>query len=75
MGTRHAPGYCHHCGRTVLAVANTPSHVLHLLLSVVTAGLWIPVWIVIALATDSRGRCPDCGNTTEYRHSLAPAPR
>lgn len=26
------------------------SHVLHLLLSVVTAGLWIPVWILVAIS-------------------------
>jgi hypothetical protein len=26
------------------------SHVLHLLLSVVTAGLWVPVWLLVALS-------------------------
>lgn len=25
-----------------------PNHVLHLLLSVITCGLWIPVWLIIA---------------------------
>ena len=25
------------------------SHILHLLLSVVTVGFWIPVWIVVAI--------------------------
>lgn len=24
-------------------------HVLHLLLSIITAGLWIPIWIIVAL--------------------------
>jgi len=27
-----------------------PNHVLHLLLTVFTAGLWLPVWIIIAIA-------------------------
>lgn len=27
-----------------------PSHVLHLLLSVITVGLWIPVWLLVALS-------------------------
>ena len=26
-----------------------PSHVLHLLLSLITVGLWIPVWILVGL--------------------------
>lgn len=26
------------------------AHVLHLILSVLTAGLWIPVWILVALS-------------------------
>jgi len=26
------------------------NHVLHLLLTLVTAGLWIPVWIIVAIA-------------------------
>lgn len=26
------------------------SHVLHLLLSVITAGIWIPVWLLIAIS-------------------------
>jgi len=26
------------------------SHVLHLLLSVLTAGLWVPVWLLVAVS-------------------------
>ena len=26
-----------------------PNHVLHLILSLVTLGLWIPVWIILAI--------------------------
>lgn len=26
------------------------SHVLHLLLSVITVGLWIPVWLLVAIS-------------------------
>lgn len=26
------------------------SHILHLLLSVVTAGLWLPVWVLVAVS-------------------------
>lgn len=30
------------------------NHVLHLLLSIVTVGVWIPVWIVIAVVNSMR---------------------
>lgn len=36
--------------RAVLVYGKRPNHILHLLLSVVTLGLWIPVWIIIAIA-------------------------
>lgn len=32
----------------VTVVRDRPNHILHLLLSVVTCGLWIPIWIIIA---------------------------
>lgn len=27
-----------------------PNHILHLLLSIVTGGLWIPIWFIVSLA-------------------------
>jgi len=32
------------------------NHVLHLLLSIVTAGIWIPVWILVALNNADKRR-------------------
>lgn len=37
----------------------SPNHVLHLLLSIVTAGLWLIVWLVIA--TGGHFTCGECG--------------
>ena len=34
---------------TVLVKGQRPNHILHLLLSVFTGGLWIPVWILVAM--------------------------
>ena len=34
----------------VLVKGKPVNHVLHLLLSLVTVGLWIPVWIILAIA-------------------------
>jgi len=30
--------------------AQKTSHILHLLLSIITAGLWIPIWILVAIS-------------------------
>lgn len=61
----------------VLAEKQTPNHVLHLLLSVITAGLWLPIWFVVALFGGGTYRCPSCGARVlgyvpkKHRQSLA----
>jgi len=34
----------------VLTFGNRPNHVLHLLLSILTAGIWLIIWILISLS-------------------------
>ena len=36
------------------------SHGLHLMLSLLTLGLWVPVWLLIALS--GKRRCRECGS-------------
>jgi hypothetical protein len=54
--------YCPKCKESVPASINGANHVLHLLLSLVTLGAWIPVWIVLAVLSSSY-RCTKCGAT------------
>lgn len=35
--------------QAVLVKGHRPNHILHLLLSIFTLGLWIPVWILVTL--------------------------
>jgi len=44
----------------VYATANTPNHILHLLLTLVTFGVWLVVWIALTVMPKSY-RCPQCG--------------
>src|SRR3990172_7843060 len=54
--------YCDHCKRDVPALYNQPSHLLHLLLCISTAGLWAPIWIYYTfIATNN---CIRCGSKT-----------
>lgn len=60
---QHASGrYCKYCNTHVMAVANTPNHILHLLLTVCSGGLWIPIWVIVILASAGNYRCSQCGN-------------
>jgi len=62
MGQINTGAYCKHCKEDVMAVKPTPNHVLHLLLSLISFGLWIPVWILITIVGVGAFRCTKCGN-------------
>lgn len=64
MGKKQRQEYCPHHQSLVLAERQTPNHILHLLLSLVTMGAWIIVWLLIS-AVPSAYRCPMCGEKTK----------
>lgn len=64
MGTKKARQFCPEEKRLVLGEKQTPNHMLHLLLSVVTGGAWLGVWLLIAMFGGGRYRCPSCGALT-----------
>lgn len=56
---------CKTCGQTRLFEKERQNNVLHLLLSIVTCGLWLPVWLLVAVCVAfSPYRCPVCGKGT-----------
>lgn len=59
---RIASRYCRKCQRQTAAIRSGANHVLHLLLTVFTAGLWLPVWILSSLG--GSWRCQTCGSRT-----------
>ncbi len=61
MGTvREGTAYCSNCDGTVVILRRAPRHVLHLLLSVASGGLWLPVWAGLAFAWHG-WKCSRCG--------------
>lgn len=65
MGIKTARRYCPNDGKYVLAQMQTPNHILHLLLTLLTLGGWIVVWLIIAVVRSLNGyRCPECGGHT-----------
>ena len=76
MGVVKARRYCPEDDRMVLAEKQTPNHVLHLILIIVTLGFWIIVWIILILGADLGAyRCPYCGSKTRSRPPRGWKPR
>ena len=61
MGEIKKGKFCHHCNRQVLHTAKTANHLMHLILSVVTFGCWIPIWSWAALFHGA-WTCSACGS-------------
>jgi hypothetical protein len=68
--------YCPNCRKQTLHARECISNVLHLILSIITAGLWIPVWIFLGIkSVSSRTRCQVCGTKHAFVSAPSGAPR
>lgn len=62
MATKQVSGYCNVCQRQSLFQKEGINHVLHLILSIVTLGFWVLVWIALAINSSTKQpRCTTCG--------------
>jgi hypothetical protein len=58
--------WCPECRKYVLAVRPGTNRIIHLLLSVLTMGVWLIVWACTAdLGTRKPCQCPVCGTQTQ----------
>ena len=63
MPSEESSAYCPECRRNVMIRRQTPNHLIHALVTLFLRGLWLPVWLVIALLGNSTWRCTRCGST------------
>ena len=61
MAEQKTGGYCRECNCNVTIYRKGTNHVLQLLLSIVTCGLWLPLWIMNSIQMGG-WRCNDCGS-------------
>lgn len=62
MSVVQSSGYCQTCGRQSMFVKPRINHVLHLILTIVTIGLWSLVWLTLGIVNAVKGpRCQVCG--------------
>lgn len=61
MSQKQDSRFCAHCQKQTMAIGNKPNHLLHLILSVMTAGVWAFVWLLVAVGSMGGYRCTQCG--------------
>lgn len=73
MAIEQSGGFCENCQKQVVTWKKAPSHVVHALLTLFTAGAWLIVWLVIAArSADARTwHCSQCGNPVVKKPSKA----
>jgi hypothetical protein len=54
--------------QAVFVRGKRPNHLLHLILSIVTLGLWIPVWILLSLVSHVRHKVVTVGEYPDVKH-------
>jgi hypothetical protein len=81
MAQEHQGMHCVACGTRTMFVRDTypPNHVVHLLATIFLCGLWLPVWITIALWPVPCGPwlCTKCGGgvgTNPFIHEYQAEP-
>ncbi|MBR1944956.1 MAG: zinc ribbon domain-containing protein [Alphaproteobacteria bacterium] len=52
--------YCDHCKKQVLAKKKGCNHIIHAILSILTGGIWLIIWLLCAITWDD-WYCSQCG--------------
>lgn len=61
MSTKTAILYCHNCECERGHSQPAPNHVVHLILTLLTAGFWLIVWLIVAMTATQKWTCSRCG--------------
>jgi hypothetical protein len=62
MGMQYKSGFCKQCGEQRKVERKGTNHILHLILSVLTVGVWVIIWIGTSIKFGG-WRCGTCGST------------
>jgi len=72
MATETAQKYCPACERNTMAQRPGTNHILHLLLTICTGGLWLIIWILASIRIGG-WKCSTCGSScTAVRYDANP---
>lgn len=62
MAMQYKSGFCQACNQQRKVEREKINHILHLLLSILTAGLWLIIWLGVSVRFGG-WRCESCGST------------
>ena len=62
MSSTQAMRICKACHKPTLHIGPGTSHLLHLILSLITIGFWVPVWVIVHLSNSTQAACSQCGH-------------
>lgn len=66
MLTKQEQRFCKNCNKIMPATKRVPNHVLHFILSFITGGIWLFVWLLVILAAGTeKFKCVQCGKNVE----------
>ncbi len=75
MSTTQLMEHCRYCGKPTLHLEEKPNHILHLLLTIVTMGVWLIVWVLLGMSSRlSSSTCTVCGSVPPAEAVSAPRP-
>jgi len=60
MAMKYRAGYCDVCAENQKLERKSGNHVLHLILSIITLGWWVIIWILVAVSSEP-WTCSKCG--------------
>ncbi len=62
MGIKQTGKFCRKCNKSSMATGKTPNHILHLILSFFSGGVWLMVWVILVILSAGGYRCNVCGS-------------
>lgn len=71
MSIIYKNGHCERCNKNVKLHKIKANHILHLLLSIITFGLWLIVWFFVGKG--KAWQCDECGRKAKWLYQLSTA--
>ncbi len=75
MSTYNEMMYCAQCDKPTMHLRDKTNHILHLILSLLTFGIWLFVWALVAWSNSMQSQCTVCGRTLNWTRDKPPRKR
>ena len=60
MSQEYNSGFCKYCNEQVKTQRESPNHILHFLITILTCGFWVVIWFLLCLQFGG-WNCSNCG--------------